>query len=309
MSAQILSQQESVKNQKWNLDSSKKSFSKRLEIEKSNQSMESRVKDNFKISGMNLDSCPYINSELSEIGKKHIESRVGNEMYNEKELVELHKQYQLASISATAVFNSARSVFSYLSRHKLTPKRKQAPLLALEIGAINAQLHVKWMEVHGIDLVSRHPAVKQIDFFKYNCEAEKYDVVVNSMVLNSFFEPERRGLMLRMCWAHLKLGGLFFFNLPLRCIESKFLNRNFFLEMMEIIGFQLKEEKNTPKLGMYVFEKQGTIETAKIKTKSRSDLVFVLDIDWPVLHHHLLYPKQISKNGTDFAISFNTLCL
>jgi hypothetical protein len=74
--------------------------------------------------------------------------------------------YQEASALATKNFRSSRYVFKSIVRFGLQPRKGEAPLRVLEVGAVNAQLAVSpWMRVRAIDLLSRHPRVEQKDFF------------------------------------------------------------------------------------------------------------------------------------------------
>ena len=102
----------------------------------------------------------------------------------------------------------------------MRPRKGEAPINVLEIGAVNTQLlSCPWLNVRAIDLASRHPKIEQADFFVIKPKAS-YSCVVNAMVINCVPTPQQRGRMLRLCNAHLRLNGLLVLVLPRRCVEA-----------------------------------------------------------------------------------------
>jgi len=74
--------------------------------------------------------------------------------------------YQAAAALSTAAFKASRFVFKTLTAAGLQPPAGAPPLRVLELGAVNAQLSAcPWLRVRAIDLLSRHAAVEQKDFF------------------------------------------------------------------------------------------------------------------------------------------------
>jgi 25S rRNA (adenine2142-N1)-methyltransferase len=161
------------------------------------------------------------------------------------------RAYQDASRIAVSAFKSSRHVFRLLTQFGLRPGKGQPPLEALEVGAINAHLCVPWLRVSGIDLMSRHPRIRQLDFFAVRPRGA-FDCLVNSMVINCVECPRARGRMLLLCFAHLKPGGHCFLNLPRRCVEnSRFITRATFEAMLAGVGFELRDITVKPKVIMY----------------------------------------------------------
>ena len=102
------------------------------------------------------------------------------------------KAYQDASKLATSAFKTSRHVFALLTSLGLRPTKGQPPLQALEVGAINTNLHGQpWLNVRGIDLLSRHPKIEQIDFFAL-VPSGHYDVLVNSMGTSRYKIRDRK---------------------------------------------------------------------------------------------------------------------
>lgn len=72
--------------------------------------------------------------------------------------------YQEASALSTANFRSARYVYKTLVRFGLQPRKGEAPLRVLEIGAVNKHLLVcPWLRTRAVDLESRDPAIEKKD--------------------------------------------------------------------------------------------------------------------------------------------------
>lgn len=85
---------------------------------------------------------------------------------------------------------------------------------------------------------------------------ESYDTIVCSVVLNSVTNPSDRGRMLLRMHNLLNNGGFCFITLPKLCLTcSKYMNRNLFENMMNSVGFQIHEKKESPKIAFWVFNK------------------------------------------------------
>ena len=134
--------------------------------------------------------------------------------------------------------------------------KKQPPLRLLEVGAINTQLlSCTWLNVHAIDLNSRHEKIEQRDFFTLEPQQE-FQVVVSSMVLNCVPDPVSRGKMLRMYRDHLKPKGLLFLMIPLLCLRnSNFMTYEHFCNILKAVGFHIKETKDSPKVSFFCLER------------------------------------------------------
>ena len=207
--------------------------------------------------------------------------------------------YQDASIVNTSMFKTSRYVTQVLTRQGMRPK-SGAPLpCVLEVGAINTQLvSTPWLNTDAIDLNSRHPKIKEVDFFDYECIPGRYDVVVSSMVINCIPTAVQRGRLLLKCYHHLRQGGYFFLMLPLLCLRSSpyIKDENSFRLGVESIGFKLVEQKMTRKVALFCFQKSGA--------RDKSSVVH----HFPQPPCRLTERKARKKNKrffSDFAVSVN----
>ena len=171
--------------------------------------------------------------------------------------------YQSASALLTGLHKtSSKFVFRTITKLGIRPKAGEPKLDTLEIGAVNAQLiECPFLNVDAIDLKSRHPKIKEIDFFQVP-PTPKYNLVVLAMVLNCVETPEKRGEMLVRCRKLLKPEGLFFLALPTRCFPSESIER-FEKLIMENIGFELVLKEETLKVFFSCFKAvpwQGEIQ-------------------------------------------------
>jgi 25S rRNA (adenine2142-N1)-methyltransferase len=204
--------------------------------------------------------------------------------------------YQRASQVSTSYFSTSKWVLSYLHRNgwlygircgssSSAPTRRTTRLL--EVGAINTQLldaaepistkegssleqaHITHstkknnVQVRAIDLHSMDARIEQADFLTLHLEPtveERYDVVVCSMVINCVPTPEQRGRMLTKLYMAVRPGGLLFLTLPKTCLQhSPFLDRALFQELLvQVIGWDVQETKETPKIAFYVLQRPVT---------------------------------------------------
>jgi 25S rRNA (adenine2142-N1)-methyltransferase len=176
------------------------------------------------------------------------------------------ERYQEASALATKHFRSSRFVFKHLVKYGLQPKKGEAPLNVLEIGAVNAQLVVcPWLRVRAIDITSRDSKhIEQKDFFEIPVKDAvhgEYDVIVNAMVINCVPDIIRRGEMILRCHDHLKPGGLMFFALPARCIDmSEYFTRSRFEALVAAAGFTIRDDHRTPKISFYILQRTDGVD-------------------------------------------------
>ena len=111
--------------------------------------------------------------------------------------------------------------------------------------------------MYAIDLMSRHARIEERDFFDVPCE-RRFDVLVQSMVINNVDPARKRGEMLLRCAAHLKPGGFMLITLPRLCIEkSSFVSRKRWLAMIRGSGFEMVASKDTPKVAFFVLQLKG----------------------------------------------------
>ena len=83
-----------------------------------------------------------------------------------------------------------------------------------------------------------------------------YDVIVNSMVINSVVKPDARGEMLKNSYKLLRPGGRLFLMLPRRCIEqSMSYSVTQFVRCLTTVGFRIIFWRNTPKIAMLCLQR------------------------------------------------------
>lgn len=140
--------------------------------------------------------------------------------------------------------------------------------------SVSVEEHVYKLNVKAIDINSMDQRIEQMDFFDLpylnQDESKRYDVIVNSMVLNCVPSAEKRGHMLALLYQHLNYGGLCFLMLPKLClVQSKFITLRTFKEMLTVgIGFNIEEIHETPKVIFFLLSKT-TIDTKNQKDKEK----------------------------------------
>lgn len=171
------------------------------------------------------------------------------------EVEAMRPAYQAASVVSTERYKgTSRWVTAQLTALGAKPKKGEAKLKLLEVGAINRQLlSVPWLDVLAIDLLPARndPLILKQDFFDLPARGE-YSTVVCSMVINCVPDPRRRGLMLHLLARQLRSDGLLFLMLPLRCLTaSPFINRQHLRLALTTVGFSILAEKDTPKVAFF----------------------------------------------------------
>ena len=188
-------------------------------------------------------------------------------------------------------FNSAKWVIKQLKAFNVRPGLKpnmtevaNDKLRLLDVGALdnNYQKHGKWIQCTAIDLNPQSSKVVKADFLTFD-DKEKYDVIVMSLVVNFEGDVHKRGNMLRKCQKLIVGQGYLFFVLPLPCLKnSRYLNEDLLISMMESLGFDVCISHKSKKLSFFMFRK-----TRQIQAKVNS------------------FPKQVlrkGKNHNNFAI-------
>jgi len=166
------------------------------------------------------------------------------------------ERYQEASILLTSLNkSSSKWVFQNITKLGMRPSKGSKPLQVLEVGAINTQLvSCPWLDVLAIDIKSRHPLIKELDFFKVPIKpAARFDVICNAMVVNCVPTPEARGEMLVRCTRLLKKNGLFCFVLPQRCVGQP--STSGMLKIMKLLGFEVFNTSESPKISFFAGRK------------------------------------------------------
>uniref|UniRef100_A0A7S2WJ27 Uncharacterized protein n=1 Tax=Mucochytrium quahogii TaxID=96639 RepID=A0A7S2WJ27_9STRA len=194
------------------------------------------------------------------------------------------ERYQEASMLLTSLNkSSSKWLFQNITKLDLRPKRGEPKLKTLEVGAINTQIvSCPWLDCTAIDLKSRHPQVKEMDFFDLPCPIEKeYDVICNAMVLNCVPEPVSRGDMLLRSLRMLRVGGLFLLVIPRRCVDAVTKHR---LEaVLTKLGLEITNTNDSPKVSFFAGVKKVNcwcplVNGEKLKLGTSSG-IFSIDFD------------------------------
>jgi len=173
------------------------------------------------------------------------------------------------------------------SEQKMTTKKKRKRprrhTRLLEVGAINTELldaatpaaaptldsvsagtaptTTTRLQVRAIDLHSMHEGrIEEEDFLQLPVPrrlADRYDVAVCSMVLNCVTLPSQRGDMVARLFHCLRPGGLCFVTVPKSCLTlSPYIDKPRFRKLLEVVGFEVLEEKDSPKVSFFVCRRQ-----------------------------------------------------
>lgn len=148
-------------------------------------------------------------------------------------------------------------------------------LRMLEVGALsvnNAYSRSGLFEMTRIDLNSQHEHILQQDFMERPIpanDADNFDIISLSLVLNYVPTPEGRGEMLRRSCNFLRshnsgmIGGNYFPSLfvvlPAPCMtNSRYLDEKRFGNMMNTLAFELVKWKLSAKLAYSLWRYEGT---------------------------------------------------
>jgi 25S rRNA (adenine2142-N1)-methyltransferase len=165
----------------------------------------------------------------------------------------------------------------------------KAHLRCLEVGALSTKNEISKLpsiiKMARIDLNSQEPGIKKQDFMERplpTCEEDFFDIISLSLVLNYVPDASGRGDMLKRITSFLRkregptdgstpfLPALFLV-LPLPCVDnSRYLDEELLLRIMNNLGFSMRYTKNTSKLCYYLFAWSGESTSAKtLKRKIR----------------------------------------
>ena len=186
--------------------------------------------------------------------------------------------YQKASQVSTSFHSTSKWVLGTLHRNgwlygikevDRRQRRQRRTTRILEVGAINTELldavddesssgGKRNISVRAIDLNSMHARIEEMDFLQLRLHPEeRFDVIVNSMVLNSVPTPEQRGDMVSRLFHFLRPGGLVFVTLPRTClIHSPYIDKPRFDALFaNVFGMELVEGKESPKLYFWIWRR------------------------------------------------------
>jgi 25S rRNA (adenine2142-N1)-methyltransferase len=159
-----------------------------------------------------------------------------------------------------------------LSSHGADSGRR---LRMLEVGALSTQNVCSksgHFDIERIDLNSQGEGILQQDFMERplpNDEAERFDIISLSLVLNYVPEPKGRGEMLRRTTQFLRAPGRYidsptlatnfpslFLVLPAPCVtNSRYLDEERLVAIMESLGYVKVESKITQRLVYYLWRR------------------------------------------------------
>lgn len=172
------------------------------------------------------------------------------------------------------------------------PTSKKCPrrnTLCLEVGAINTELidaaactvseketgvKVKKYRLHvnAVDIHSMHPGIEEADFLTIPIPSQnpekRYDVIVCSMVLNCVTSPKKRGNMLARLYHFLRPCGLAFVTIPKLCLTlSPYTDLARFRALLQVVGFEITETKESPKVAFFICRRPETESPAGLDPK------------------------------------------
>lgn len=179
-------------------------------------------------------------------------------------------EYQAASRrgeAAGGAFDASRWVMAELPA---AAGARAAPLRLLDVGAIVARFPATvpgcglQLRPRSIDLRSADPAVEQADFFdvaaRARADAQEFDVVVLSLVLNFVPAPARRGEMLRRAHEIAADRGLLFLVLPLASVaNSRYCDAARIVAVLRAVGWRVVKATQSAKLFSLVCEKTAPV--------------------------------------------------
>lgn len=166
-------------------------------------------------------------------------------------------------------FNAAKWVLKQLRAHNVCANRTEGEKLrVLDVGALdnNYKKHSKWIQCTPIDLNPQSNDVVKADFLKL--DHKEYDVVVLSLVVNFEGDIRKRGDMLRKCPKLIVDQGYLVIVLPLPCLNnSRYLNEELFLSMMESLGFEVFTRHSSKKLSFFMFRRARQVQVKSFPKK------------------------------------------
>lgn len=238
-------------------------------------------------------------------------------------------EYQRASQVSTSFFSTSKWVLGVLSRNgwlygikkeesddqKETKKHARRPTRLLEVGAINTELldaaaqtvvreggdktHKYKLSVRALDIHSMHQGIEEADFLEVrlispNDPAERYDVIVCSMVLNCVTLAADRGKMITRLFHFLRPGGLCFITIPKSCLTlSPYMDKTRFCQLLEDAGLSIQETKDSPKVSFFQCERAAVPPEAEVAVK------------W----HEQKKIRRGKKYRNDFAVTLSKECI
>lgn len=217
------------------------------------------------------------------------------------------EEYQRASQLSTSFHSTSKWILGSLARNgwlygvslnsEKKEKKSRRTTRLLEVGAINTELldaaaetvkdtatnKVKRkynLHVRAIDIHAMEERIEEHDFltlpYSSSVVAERYDVVVCSMVLNCVTTPQDRGKMCAKLFHHLRPGGKLFLTIPRSCLfRSAFLTPALFLQMLgeNGVGFVIDETKESPRVSFFICHRPEEERTEPLKKVWKKQMI------------------------------------
>jgi len=194
--------------------------------------------------------------------------------------LERYQQASLLGQSKDRGGDSSRVLLDWL-KPSLPSKNKElgTQIRMLEVGALstsNACAASGYFETVHIDLNSQAPGILKQDFMERplpSSDAERFDLISLSLVLNFVPDPAARGSMLRRMTAFLRMPGpslrhsgeafpSVFIVLPRSCVlNSRYCSEELFGDIMASLGFSRLEWKITGKLVYSLWRRDAAVST------------------------------------------------
>lgn len=199
--------------------------------------------------------------------------------------------------------DSSKKLVEWLRKHNFVGVFKNnRSLRILEVGALSSHNAISGMigkgvsEVKRIDLNSQEPSsIEEIDFMDFpipQTEAEMFDIISLSLVLNYVHDPISRGDMLVRTTQFLRdlpnmeLPGIqtvgddtasslpsLFLVLPLPCLSnSRYMTRQHLVRMMESLGYEKIEHHESTKLCYMLFKWHSQSRKKKLVSFSKTQI-------------------------------------
>ncbi|KAJ9659050.1 25S rRNA (adenine2142-N1)-methyltransferase [Neophaeococcomyces mojaviensis] len=217
----------------------------------------------------------------------HLVARIDNQIEQLGGL-EAYQQASLTGQDKDRGGDSSEKLVEWLRKYDLLgPAKRRDALRVLEVGALSSRNAISGVlsrgvgEIRRVDLHSQEPElIEEIDFMDFpvpEIEAEKYDIISLSLVLNYVPDAAGRGEMLRRTTKFLRsiqqeiesvkdnsnetrhpaLPCLFLV-LPLPCLNnSRYTTHNHLTTIMQHLGYEEIEHHNSTKLSYMLFKWYG----------------------------------------------------
>ncbi|GAA5880456.1 hypothetical protein JCM3774_005199 [Rhodotorula dairenensis] len=152
---------------------------------------------------------------------------------------------------------------------KVWPKVERRKLRLLDIGAIagTAYTGYPWISTTSIDLNPQSDSVLRYNFFEFpvpQADADKYDIVALSLVMNYEGSLVNRGHMLLHAHDYLLPHGYLYLVLPLPCLtNSRYLSHARLTSILTSTGWTVARQHDSAKLTYWLLRRSGTEGTGE----------------------------------------------